>query len=357
MSIVSPPNKGLQCYRPRAQRQQGAALIMALMVVVMVVLLAATIGNDFLVTFRRVENQLHGKQANAYLRGAEGLARQVLQQDFKDSPEKDHRSEGWLDQTKEFPMDYGLISSTLCDLQSRFNINRLLLPRPSAGNYSPDQKFFIRLLQTLELDPVIDQQQAQDITNAVVDWLDKNNSVSSTGGAEDGYYADLDLPYRAANLPLQSTSELRWVKGINSDIYRALERHITALDASALININTADVNVVRSFNEANVLLPLSEYEALGLIQERDGDPGIDADEMKPGFSAVADIKAQYPALDLSNLAVNSEYFLLESTLLFMDREFKLYSVLKRNTNNGDIKTIARGQGGLGRCYALEREE
>ena len=347
MSLAFPRSKP-----PAVRRQQGAALIMALMVVVMVTLLATTIGSDFLVTYKRVENQLHANQAKAYMRGAEGLARQVLQKDLEDKPAKDHISEGWLNVAQEYPMDQGAISATLCDLQGRFNINSLLLPRPSPASYSPDQEMFIRLLQTLELDPPIDLAQAEDITNAVVDWIDGDSKISSTGGAEDGYYSDLELPYLAGNWPLQSTSELRWVKGVSDELYRALEPHIIALESKQGVNVNTASVNVIRSFNTAGELLPINLVDAERIVFDRDGEPDADVEAMNSGFEAVADFISAHPAtaLKMSNATVTSEVFLLDASALFMDRKFKLYSVIHRDPSSAKIKTIARGQSGLGRC-------
>ncbi|MEE8059257.1 MAG: type II secretion system minor pseudopilin GspK [Pseudomonadales bacterium] len=350
MSIAFPPNK-----YSVATRQKGAALIMALMVVVMVTLLATTIGNDFLVNFRRVENQLLGKQAHAYMHGAEGLARNALQLDFQSSPAKDHISEGWLDTPQEFPMDQGVLSGKICDLQGRFNLNNL--PKraspASSGKYSFHQEVFIRLLQTLELDNPVDQQQAEDITNAVVDWIDTNNIISSTGGAEDGYYADLEPPYRAGNYALHSTSELRWVKGISDELYRALAPHITVLNVGSSININTAGINVLRSLNAVGALEPISELDAQGVINKRDGDVSGGVSGMNPGFSALTDFNPEHPAPPFtgSELSVASDYFLLDSTIIFMERKFKLYSVLYREPTTGNIKTIARGQSGLGTCY------
>ncbi len=347
MFLVSPLNKPLG-----GNREQGAALILALMVVGVVALLAGTISTDFLVTFRRVENQLLGTQANAYMRGAEGLARQALQLDFETSKNKDHISEGWLDKVQEFPLDQGIISGKVCDLQGRFNLNNLPGKPPSPGKHTFDQEVFIRLLQTLELEEPLDQQQAQDITYAVIDWIDADSDSNFSGGAESDYYADLDLPYRAGNQPLQSVSELRWIKGIDDDVYRALEPHVTVLKAGTAINVNTARLNVLRSLNTAAVLQPVTESEMDSIISDRDGDTSGDAADMNSGFDAVADFVAAHPApaLDAAKLSVKSDYFLLDSSIIFMERQFKLYSIVSRSTD-GEVKTIARAQSGLGSCY------
>ncbi len=49
--------------------------------------------------------------------------------------------------------------------------------------------------------------------DAILDWIDTNER-SRPGGAERGYYQDLDLPYNIANGPLRTHRELLLVKGI-----------------------------------------------------------------------------------------------------------------------------------------------
>lgn len=333
-----------------ARKQQGAALIMAMVVVTVVVLLASTINTDFVVTYKRVENQLLGQQAYAYMRGAEGIARQVMQEDYLQSPDKDHASEGWLNNTVEFPTEQGLLTGTLCDLQARFNLNSL----PSKKvKKSLDQQMFMRLLQALEIDDPIDQQMAEDIMYAVSDWIDSDSDVSSTGGAEDGYYSSMDIPMRPANQPMQSVSELRWVKGVTNEIYKALLPYVVTLPGNTPININTIELPVLRSVNEESSLQPLSESEASGILNDRDGDIDGGGVPLNGGFENMESFVTAHPAtsLDTSRFSVNSEYFLLNTETYFMDRKFILSSVLHRNSS-GEVKTIARGKSGFGQCVS-----
>ncbi|ARN74844.1 type II secretion system minor pseudopilin GspK [Oceanicoccus sagamiensis] len=339
-------------------KQQGAALILALVVLVMVTLLATTLKSDFLVTLKRVENQLLGKQAFAYMSGAEGIAREVLQTDLSTGPNKDHRSEGWLFNTIEYPTEWGAIAGTVCDLQGRFNLNSLLGNPVKGARFSPGQEIFIRLLQSLELDAPIDQSQAESITSAVSDWIDPDSDSRPEGGAENGYYADLDVPYKAANRPFHSVSELRWIKGITPELYRALQPYVVALDSGAQLNVNTVDLVVMRAINATGVRQPLSVSEAESLIEQRDGDITAELSQQNTGYDSVDDFKARHTVspLDSSDLTVKSNYFLLKIDTIFLDREFTLYSVLHRS-DSGVIKTIARGQSGFGECVANQNSE
>lgn len=345
--------------RAKGQRQRGAALILALVVFGIVALLATSLGMDFLVAVRRAENQLYGQQAEAYMRGAEGLARFYILDDFKKHNDIDHISEGWLNFPLQNALDVGTITGTLCDLQGRFNLNNLPgSPKPPAGGgtavgYTVDQELFIRLLQVLPLKTPLEQQQAEDLTNAVTDWIDSDNNVSGTGGAEDGYYGDLDPPYRPGNQPLHRVSELRWVKGMTDEIYRALAPHVVALPAGVKLNINTADLLLLRSINQHGNLVPISEGDAQGILESRDGDvASSDPSKLNKGFAKVTDFINAHPNKPqgvATILDVRSDYFLLDEALQFQDRTFTMRTELHRD-GTGKITTLARGRNGLGSC-------
>ncbi|MDB6063173.1 MAG: uncharacterized protein JWM78_3276 [Verrucomicrobiaceae bacterium] len=139
----------------RRTSQRGAALVVALLIVAMVVMLATALSSDFLLMFRRVENQLYSEQAYAYLQSAEELGRAALLQDLQRDGDKrnDNLAEPWA-QEQNFPTDYGWISGQIEDLGGRFNVNGLTSASKTdgtTGGHSALQNQFIRLLLTLKL--------------------------------------------------------------------------------------------------------------------------------------------------------------------------------------------------------------
>lgn len=354
MYSVFPSRNGLRS-------QGGAALILALVVFSIVALLASSLSMNFLVSVRRVENQLNGQQALAYLRGAEGLARAVLLNDLTSGPDKDHLSEGWLNFPQEYPMETGVISGVICDLQGRFNLNNLRGASSQQGEensggprtYTGDQELFIRLLQLLPLESPLDVNQAETIANAVIDWVSNPNPLTF---GED--YSDKEPPYRAGHKLFRRASELRWVEGITDEIYRALEPHVIVLPVEGTaLNINTAGVFLLRSINEAKMKEPLTEADGQRLVERRDGDIASgDLTKINQGFTSVQEFMAEIPLTGQGGLTldVKSNYFLVQSSVVFLDNVSTLYSVLHRAGNN--IKTIARGQSDLGSCNSLLNE-
>ncbi|MBL4826481.1 MAG: type II secretion system minor pseudopilin GspK [Spongiibacteraceae bacterium] len=329
------------------KQQRGAALILALLIVSVVVILASALSSDFLLALRRVENQLHSQQAHAYLRGAEVMARQVLQMDFKNANNKiDHISEGWLEIEQNMLLDQGQMSGRLSDLQGRFNLNDLP-GTVTGGKYTPSQLQFIRLLKELNLERPLDQLEAEELTRAVIDWIDTNENTDLRGGAETPYYSsgeDLKVPMRAGNQALNSISELMWIKGMSKEIYLALSPLISVLPEGSKINVNTASAEVLQAMIDNG-----SGTEGEQLVRDRDGD------ETNPsqGYGTTEDFINQFTAItgmkkaDVpDNIRVDSEYFLLSAQTLFMDRIFLSQSVLHRDAD-GKAQVIIRSYTGI----------
>ncbi|MCR8923243.1 type II secretion system minor pseudopilin GspK [Dasania sp. GY-MA-18] len=318
------------------KKQAGAALIVALLIVFIVASLAVTVSSDFLVMFRRVENQIHGQQAYAYLTGAEGLGRwAVLEGD--DNWNYDHRSEAFLQQPIAFANDVAQFTGALSDMQGRININYLQsVSKNGPPSYSIAQERFIRLLQTLDLETPLDVIAAEEIANAVFDWLDVDSDERQPGGAEAFYYSEATPPGRAGNREMQSVSELRWVKGISAEIYQALLPHITVW-GNGKININTASEQVLRSLNKPKDLIPLSPLDVATLVEAQSPEDGGYDDISVFTQPPLVDLK-----IDISDLVVNSEVFLLTTKVLLLEREYALNSIILRANDRATI--IARSQ-------------
>jgi general secretion pathway protein K len=317
-------------------------MVVALLVVTLVVMVAATVSKDFMVLLRQVENQLHSQQAYAYLLGSEGIGRRTLLEDLKDdrsSDVMDHPGEGWLDTEQEFVTDHGLLQGRLSDLQGRLNLNSL---ETSAGTvYGVNALRFIRLLQVLDLEQPLAQHEAEAITNSVLDWLD-GDDVERPDGAEAYYYGDAEPPGRAANRAMASVSELRMVKGMTAEIYRALRPYVTVWpEVGGQININTASEQVLRSLGADKDHRPLDGAEIQLIVDEREKQQGlVNLDVFNlPGLSG--------RKINTAELAVASNVFLLTSQTEFQGRLFTLHSVLKRDTTAAEVAVIARSVGEL----------
>lgn len=362
----------------QVRKQKGVVLILAMLIVVLVSSIAIGLSWRYNLSLTRAENRWHGMQARAYLEGAEVLAAVVLQEDERLDQEDgrlvDSLDEFWAQPSDPFPTDHGWVQGSIEDAQGRFNLNLLDNPgqNPQTGNnqgnqpitqrFSTSQKRFIRLLQTFEFeDGPIDQARAIEITEAVIDWIDKDQNVTGFGGAEKDYYQQLDPPVTPPDQPMVSVSELRSIKGITPELYQALLPLVIALPANVPMNINTMPLALMRTMAGKDDMAPLTEEDAQLLLDARaaGGVPqqpgaqqvpgGAQQNQTPGGFASVQDFQnspeltaltGSTGGLEADGLAVRSNYFLLFSEALVGEQTRSAASLLKRE--NGQTKVIRR---------------
>ena len=369
-------------YRRVAPRQGGAALVVALLIFALAAALMVGIQRDFSLTMQRGSNQFTEQQGWAYLRGAEALAVVALRADAEldkqvETP-RDDLSELWAAEATPYPLEGGgWLLGQIEDLQGRFNLN-LLVADPasgrgdgeagdgaegadsgsgldsdlsdendSQGNSSDEsgdrmpaaKQIFVRLLQALEGEPV-SLEEAIGIADGVADFIDSDQQQRMNGAEEDAYRI-ASPPYRPANQPMASVSELRAVSGMTREIYRALAPHVTVWPREgAKLNILTASATVLRSINGAGQLMPLSVDAGKRLIEARQQGLISDVDSLLEDSAFSGDTSG------LSSLLTQtSDWFLLSASVEIAEREMQLYSVLQRE--NTQITSHYRTRGEL----------
>jgi general secretion pathway protein K len=99
-----------------------------------------------------------------------------------------------------------------------------------------------------------EESKARAIVDSLVDWIDKDERESDSG-AESSYYQALKEPYACRNGPVQYIEELLLVKGITpqllfgEDKKKGLADFLTVYGTDGKININTADIALLKSFD------------------------------------------------------------------------------------------------------------
>lgn len=333
------------------KRSRGAALVVAMLVAALVAVIAAKVGSHYIFSFRRSAHMLLGDQSYLFLLSAEALAKNVLIAD--EDKQVDHLGEVWAQQVEPYVIDGGLLTGQIYDLQARFNLNNLhseSAPASPPGKSTDTQYVFMRLLRSFE-DIEVSEQQAQDITVALIDWLDNNAEPAGFGGAEDGYYTELDIPYRTANRSMLSASELRLVKGMTAELYQALVPHITALPLPTPININTAGEHVLRSLAAdpaAGESVPLSPQAVQAVIEMRQEQMTLKPEDFYAAVGTGNDAKTRI------SIAEASDFYLFEGLVKLGDLTVPIRSVLNRNSGGGtpgsvqsQVSVIRRSLGSL----------
>ena len=302
--------------------QRGVAIITALLIVAIATTISINISTRLQLDVRRTANLLTADQAWQYTRAAESWSRRILEQDRKDNSIDDY-SENWAIELPPLPVEGGWIRGKLTDLQACFNLNTLV--QGNAVSALAVERFR-RLLSNLDLRP--------ELADAVIDWLDADVNTTIPDGAEDGYYMNLEQPYRSANSAMLSPSELRLIKGFEDPaVYNRLLPHVCAFGVATPININTATAEVLRSLSNK-----LTDSDAAAIIEQRTQTAFTDVND----FLSFNNLKTIIDKPD--NLSVNSDYFMLESESKIGQVQVRMYSVIYRD-NTGHTTVLARTQG------------
>ena len=308
-------------------KQKGIALIMVLLVVALVAIIATGITSKQNLSSRRTGNLLNNEQAYLYLLAAEDVAKEALVEDARDN-NTDTLDENWAVELPPWPVEGGLVSGSLKDLQSRFNLNNLV---DNSGNpvvgYT---QAFQALLSELKNPP------SNDVYQAVVDWMDENLDATAPSGAEDGEYLNRVPAYVAANNRMANASELIKVNGFNYALYKDLHEHVITLPVATPLNINTATAKQISMLSNQ---ISLSQAENVVKDRGKGGFKNIQE------FMSLPEITNKN--VNQANLSLSSNYFLLSARAVIGNSKTELYSLIYRENhgnNQIDVKVLSRSQ-------------
>ncbi|GLX83967.1 type II secretion system protein K [Thalassotalea loyana] len=322
-------------------RQKGVVLISVLLIVALATIVATQMSTRIMGQLQRASNLELNQQAYWYALGAEAFAKRVILTVVDEDPEFINLSQIWAQGETTYPVDSGQIVGEISDMQACFNLNALRTDEDNSDNTnkSVQRLGFERLLVNLSLDD-IDEFTAEYMADALVDWLDKNSSIVSAGGAEDNDYAGREFPYLAANHYLADVSELRVIEHFTMQAINDLKEYVCVLPNTDLhkLNVNTISEEhavLLQSF------LDISLEDAQEIISERGED----------GFENIDDVlalqvltNAKLTAEEKEQLTVDSDYFKLASRASFNNSYFTLASTFKVE-NNKRVDVIRRSIG------------
>lgn len=320
-------------------RQKGVALITVMLIVALIAILATQMTARLQLQMQRTTNIGSNQQAYWYAMGAEAFAKRVLIQSFEDDAEVTHLGQMWAQGENTFPVAFGQITGEITDLQSCFNLNALRTDDGISvkGATKPiARKAFEELLIALSIESV-GSFEAESMADALSDWLDTDESITGSGGAEDSDYAAKEFPYLTANHYLASIGELRVIEHFSVEVINKLKDYVCVLPGS---NLNKVNINTIAQ-DKPEILVAM-----LG-ISQNDASQALSARE-EEGFKSVDDFfalpelsKAQISADQKQQFAVKSEYFKLKATASFNNSYFALNTIMQVDNKN-NISVISR---------------
>ncbi|MEX2150574.1 MAG: type II secretion system minor pseudopilin GspK [Steroidobacteraceae bacterium] len=304
-------------------KQRGVALITAIVLVAIATVLAVHIGTRASLDLRRTSGLIALDQGWHVALGAEAWAIEVLRDDREDS-QTDDFSEPWAQPLPPLPVDGGEFRGALEDMQGRFNINNLL-SNDGTANESAIARFE-QLLTYAGADP--------RWARILADWLDADTVPGFPEGAEDGTYLAQNPPYRAANGPVTTATEILALPGMTLEEYDRIRPYVAALPVGTTINVCTAAAPVLAALIEGG-----TDF----------GDAELLAANRREGcFPTIADLQATLDPDVLQalqpSISETSNWFRAVTAVRIGTSELTLYSLIERSSAGGS-RTVLRSTG------------
>ena len=356
-------------------KQSGVALITAMIIAGIAISLAGVVMYRQQIHIRLSSNISHLEQSYLYAKGMEDWAGTILEKTYKDHKDYDSLEDDWAVLLPPISIPGGVMNGQLYDLQARINLNSIARPKPKktpqGGNIphqptngaggqqeanganqaqtKPDiaiitKKQLINLMT--QLDPDQEMGPPQNFVDILSDWIDKDQETRDFG-AESDYYQSQEPAYFSADSLLISPTELRLLKGMNTEeskkVYDKLLQYITTLPIKegktpidTPININTASLEVLKAIG----FDPASAEAIRAEVKKRPFRNHNEFKEYLDNNNNITKPDKFDENLEIKNLSVKSSFFLLQGNVKINNARLFINSILERK--NGKVSVIMR---------------
>lgn len=310
----------MSCRSVRSQR--GIALLTAIVLVAIAAVLATAIGFASAMSARRATTVFGADQSLLAAEGAEAMAAYLLKQSGPNSTQ-DALNQPWAQTYGPMQLLPGVMLefAQLEDQQGKFNINNLA---PGGVSNATSIAEFQQLLGLLGLE--------SKWAPLIADWIDTDDQPNFPDGAEDSVYLAQSPPYRTANIPVSSISELLALPGFGRDRYNRLLPYISALPPGTAINVCTAP-GVVLDAISGKVEYSTNPQQLLARRQAEGCFPTLTVFQTS--------LTNPQQAVGAMPLGQSTSYFRLRSFITIGTARFSLYSLLQRD-GAGQIHVVVR---------------
>ena len=233
------------------RNNKGIALILTLLIISIIVSVTLQFNRYMRDDLYAAVNLRDGIKLGCIAKSGFNCALAVLR---VDDTGVDSLHDKWADpktfsENSDVQFDEGKFELKVSDHSGRIQINKLV--KEDGKNYNNDQKGLLtRFLKSFG----IEDEEADNIVDAIKDWIDADNEVTRFG-AENAYYQSLDKPYSCKNAPIEFLEELLLIRGITKELFYGFEENPGIADyisphGDGRININTADRLVLRVLSD-----------------------------------------------------------------------------------------------------------
>jgi len=318
---------------------RGMALLITIMVVSLLIAVTVQFNRKVRTSFFGSASLLESRQLQAIALSGLTIGQAMLEVDGAANGYDDlldiWASTNFSEMTDLF--ETGALRLDVADLSGRLQVNSLVREGEQAqeGNVveTVELRGILKRLLLLGIFDITDETQAQEIIDALTDWIDADDRESDYG-AEDSYYQSLNPPYSCKNGPVETMEELLLVKGITPELLYGgpgrpgLADFLTVYGTDGHININTAPAELLQALHPL-----MTEDLAISLEEYRQDEGNIEKLE-DPGW--YRNITAWPGDIDLPPmiLSTKSFFFQLRSSGTYQDLARRVTAVVERDSDN-----------------------
>lgn len=283
----------------RPLRQRGVAIITAVLVAALVAALSMTLAGRTRLWLNQVQNRQDAVSAQSAAFSAIDLARLTLRDDARNN-HVDHLQESWATPIPAVNVEEGRVAGRITELQGRFNLTNLV----KGGQVDAVALAGLRRLFG-----------SAGVAPALVDALEENLTQALAARRKAKV---------AVRFPYVDLADLAQIPGFDPATLARLESVVVVLPDTAAVNVNFASPEVLSA-----VLTDISSGEAGAVLGQRVGGY----------FHSLTDFRDAFPEtlrgkVDLTQLTVESRYFLVETDSWFGRVHLRYQALLVRSGSN-----------------------
>lgn len=315
--------------------QRGMALLAMLILSGILMLVMTGIFYRHQLDLAQVHRVYTGEQAALLALSGESWAMRILRDDARNT-DIDSLEEDWAQNIPPLPVEGGILTGCLIDLQGRFNINNL-------ASYTSEQwEQELGNISSSNLDTYLNILALQELNSedsraaVVIDWMDDDSDLIAGFSAEDPEYRAMQPPRMAANQLMVSVDEVAGLAGYSAAELVKLRPYITALPTVTPININTASHEVLAA------LIPFVDD---WLIDEIVSNRPFE--DVQSFYEFVADTSSYLSTAEVSNqlpsalVSTDTEFFQLAAEVAIGGVRIRLESEIYR-AGGGNTQVLSR---------------
>jgi len=303
---------------------RGIALLATMLAIALMTLLVVDFATTVALGNRAAVNQTDELRASYLARSGVGVGLALIEQDsFHDALSPipyDALNEPWAQPLPPIQLNGGTVTVSIVDEARKLNINDLYDPNSHEVNTNKEE-LLSRLLELIGV--------SGSFVPELEDWLDPDGT-ESPGGAEAGYYLQLNPPYEPRNGPMPTIGDLRALKGMDDVTFMRLTNFLTVSQETA-ININTASPELIASLRPEFADNPKLVKEIVAIRSLRPFTNITDVGNLPGVGQFITDIA--------SLLTTRSNYFTIIAQGDYAGARKRIYATFQRSSDGSSSLT------------------